>query len=233
MPLPRGSGYPTSTFVLSGDSYSLPQTADVEDVAVVEEELPGAVAVVGVGVEDREPPVAVLLPQVDDAERDVVEAAVSTEEVPPGVVPAGADEREGVADLPFGDLLPRHHHAARRMPGGGAERVPLHPFDQPRGMDLQNQFPRNGPRFVELDPLVPQDLVQRRRENPPAAPRPSGSCAGKRKGGRRRRWRFGSSFLSPPFPCPGPAGISFPGPRTAGGNSRPARDTGAFPRRGG
>ena len=142
---------------------------DMEDVGIPAKEFPRAVTVVGVRVHDREPPEAALLPQVDDAEGDVVEAAEASEVVPPRMMPAGADEDEGVGDFPAGDPLAGVHDAPRRMPCGRAEGVLSHSLQKIGRMDLQKQLLGHGLRFE-------QDRRDRCRESRPglSGSRPAG-----------------------------------------------------------
>ena len=87
--------------------------ADVEDIGIGPEDVAGAVRVVCVRVHDRETLEAEFLPQVDDAESHVVEAAEAAEKFSPRMMPARADEGEGVGDLAASQSSRRR---SRRLP---------------------------------------------------------------------------------------------------------------------
>ena len=136
----------------------------MKDIGIALEDLAGAVGVVGVRVHDRETPEAEFLPQVDDAESHIVEAAEAPEFVAPRMVPARPDEREGVRDLPVRNLLSGGDDTPRRVPGGGAKGVFSHTLQKIRRVDLQQQLPGDGLRLVQLDLVALQNLVQGARE---------------------------------------------------------------------
>ena len=89
---------------------------DVERVGVVPVDVLRAVAVVAVRVDDGDPLVAVLAPEVldhDGLDVDVAEAAGPVDDAH-GVVPRRPDQREGLVDLACEHLLGRRDGAAGR-----------------------------------------------------------------------------------------------------------------------
>src|SRR5262249_35148223 len=97
---------------------------EVEDVRIVPEDVLGAIAVVNVPVEDRDPGGA-LGARGGRGDRDVVEQAESHRAIARGVVTGRAYDRDAVRELAVqdvdGELHGRSGRGERGVPGAGRE----------------------------------------------------------------------------------------------------------------
>ena len=100
----------------------------------------GAVAVVGIGVQHGNAAEAIGLPQPFDGDRDVVETAVAAEEVSPRVVPSGPDEGKSVDKFPTPDPFGCRDHSSDRVACGRSEGVLCYLPNEVRRVDLQDQL---------------------------------------------------------------------------------------------
>ena len=134
--------------------------ADVENLGVGPNDVTGAVSVVRVRVHDRETREAEFLPEVHDAEGHVVEAAEAAEFVPARVMPACADESEGI-----GDLAGRHFSPAATTPPAECQAV-----EQSGSLSRAPEDQKSGPSTATAGEPVPvrtrgvgalEDFVQR------------------------------------------------------------------------
>src|SRR4030042_3137498 len=71
----------------------------MQPLSIILEDLPGAMAVVGVGVHDGQPPGPELSTQLLNGDGGTVEATATSEEVPAGMMVPIAGEDEGVVYL--------------------------------------------------------------------------------------------------------------------------------------
>src|SRR3990172_7364314 len=95
---------------------------------------------VRVGVQYGHPAQPVPLPESLYGDRDIVEAAVAAEKIPPGVVTSGADEGKGVDELPQPDPLGRRNHPSDRVARGPSEGILRDLPDEVGRVDLQDQL---------------------------------------------------------------------------------------------
>jgi hypothetical protein len=136
----------------------------MQDIGVPLENISCPIAMVGIGIQDGKPVSSIAFPEVVNGNGHIVEAAVSAEKVPPGMVPPGSDEGKGPIDFPKANLLRRLHHASHGGPSGASERVRLHLRDQIGGVDLKNERVRDLGTAVEAEPIIPQKVIERSGE---------------------------------------------------------------------
>jgi hypothetical protein len=136
----------------------------MQDIGVPLENISCPIAMVGIGIQDGKPVNSIAFPKVVNGNGHIVEAAVSAEKVPSGMVPPGSDEGKGPIDFPKANLLRRLHHASHGGPGGASERVRLHLRDQIGGVDLKNERVRDLGTAVEAEPVIPQKVIERSGE---------------------------------------------------------------------
>jgi hypothetical protein len=77
-------------------------------------------------VQDGDPASAPGPPRVANGDYRIVETAVSPEEIPTGMMPAGPDETEGIGQLAGRNPSHPLHHASHGDARGGSERIGLH-----------------------------------------------------------------------------------------------------------
>jgi hypothetical protein len=136
----------------------------VKNIRVFPDNVPCAVAMVRIGVEDGEPADAITVPEMGDGDGDVVETAVAAEEIPPGMVPARPYKGKGAIHLAEADFFCCRHDASDGGPGGASQRICLDLRNQLGHMDLEDELIVNLGASVEMKPLLLQERLEGSRE---------------------------------------------------------------------
>jgi hypothetical protein len=129
----------------------------MKHVRIIAYEIPGAIPMMRIRIENGDPLDAVTFPQDVNGQDHVIETAVPTKEIPSRVMAAGTDECEGIADFPGCNLLCSQDNAAGGMPRRGTEGIPFDAFKELTGVHLQDELLGNAGRLVETKPGVIQE----------------------------------------------------------------------------
>jgi len=140
----------------------------MKDVGVRLHKLACAVAVMGIGVQDRETVKQIQVPEVLNGQHDVIEAARAPEEGSTGMMPSGPDEGEGVPDLSPGDGFARQDHSARGPAAGRAQGVPVDLPDELGRVDSEEEIFGNHGGFEQPETGIPEQGFDDPREMPEA-----------------------------------------------------------------
>lgn len=105
---------------------------DVQHLGIICHEITRPVGVVGIRVQDGHPSKPADASCLADRDDHIVEAAVASKEVSPGVVATSPDKAEGIAQLPRPDAVHAFHHAPHGGARRGSEWISLHFRDQMR-----------------------------------------------------------------------------------------------------
>jgi hypothetical protein len=128
-----------------------PAEANMEDRRVVEINVPSAVAMVRIGVQNGNAVKPMSLPEPYDGDGDIIEAAVAPEEVAAGMMTPGTDEGERVEKLAEPDPFGRRHHPSDRVACGQSEGVSCHSLNEIGCMNLQDHVIRHRLRLEQGD----------------------------------------------------------------------------------